>query len=357
MSYTKITDYAAKDGLITGNPSKIVRGTELGAEFDAIVTADALNLKTTALGTGIETFLGTPTSANLLAAVTNETGTGALVFATSPTLVTPALGTPTSGTLDNCTTNTESANNNSTQLASTAYADRLTAGTLPGAFTTLSATGTATIGSVANPTVSIRSSVNNGGAGYSDILLGNATSETRGYISYSHAGDTIDFGVVGETKAMLSATGFAVTGAFSSTSTVQGTQLISTVATGTAPLTVTSTTVVSNLHAEKAGMPQNSQSAAYTTVLADANKHILHPTADDNPRTFTIDSNANVPYAIGTCITFYNQINTVTIAITSDTLTLAGVGTTGSRTLAAYGMATALKVSTTGWVISGTGLS
>lgn len=55
------------------------------------------------LGTGIATFLGTPTSANLAAAVTDETGTGALVFATSPTLVTPALGTPSSGTLTNCT--------------------------------------------------------------------------------------------------------------------------------------------------------------------------------------------------------------------------------------------------------------
>jgi hypothetical protein len=57
----------------------------------------------TALGTGIATFLGTPSSANLRAAVTDETGTGALVFATSPTLVTPLLGTPTSGVLTSCT--------------------------------------------------------------------------------------------------------------------------------------------------------------------------------------------------------------------------------------------------------------
>jgi len=55
------------------------------------------------LAANIATFLATPTSANLAAAVTNETGSGALVFATSPTLVTPALGTPTSGTLTNCT--------------------------------------------------------------------------------------------------------------------------------------------------------------------------------------------------------------------------------------------------------------
>jgi hypothetical protein len=103
--------------------------------------------------------------------------------------------------------------------------------------------------------------------------------------------------------------------------------------------------------------PQNSQSAAYTTVLSDAEKHILHPAADNNARTFTIDSNANVPYPIGTCITFVNEINTVTIAITTDTMTLAGAGTTGSRTLAANGIATALKISSTKWVISGVGLS
>lgn len=55
------------------------------------------------LGAGVATFLATPSSANLISAVTDETGTGALVFANTPTLVTPVLGTPTSGTLTNCT--------------------------------------------------------------------------------------------------------------------------------------------------------------------------------------------------------------------------------------------------------------
>jgi Chaperone of endosialidase len=55
------------------------------------------------LGTGVATFLATPSSANLASALTDETGTGSNVFATSPTLVTPLLGTPTSGTLTNCT--------------------------------------------------------------------------------------------------------------------------------------------------------------------------------------------------------------------------------------------------------------
>ena len=51
----------------------------------------------TGLGANVGTWLATPTSANLAAAVGDETGSGALVFATSPTLVTPALGTPASG--------------------------------------------------------------------------------------------------------------------------------------------------------------------------------------------------------------------------------------------------------------------
>ena len=57
----------------------------------------------TSFGAGVATFLGTPSSANLATAVTDETGTGALVFATSPTLVTPALGTPASGVATNLT--------------------------------------------------------------------------------------------------------------------------------------------------------------------------------------------------------------------------------------------------------------
>jgi hypothetical protein len=54
-------------------------------------------------GTNVNTFLSTPSSANLAAALTDETGSGAAVFATSPTLVTPVLGTPSSGTLSSCT--------------------------------------------------------------------------------------------------------------------------------------------------------------------------------------------------------------------------------------------------------------
>jgi hypothetical protein len=103
--------------------------------------------------------------------------------------------------------------------------------------------------------------------------------------------------------------------------------------------------------------PQNSKSEAYGILAADANKHILHPAADDNPRTYTIPANTAVAFPVGTMITIVNMQNVVTIAITTDTMTLMGAGTTGSRTLAENGIATVLKIASTSWVISGTNLT
>ena len=105
-------------------------------------------------------------------------------------------------------------------------------------------------------------------------------------------------------------------------------------------------------------IPQNSQSAAYTLVLADAGKHIFHPSTDANARTFTIPDNGTVAYPIGTAITFINMTSqVVTIAITTDTMYLSSAGTTGSRSLAQYGSATAIKMTSTTWLISGSGLT
>jgi hypothetical protein len=55
------------------------------------------------LGTGVATFLATPSSANLAAAVTGETGSGSVVFNTSPTLVTPILGVATATSINKVT--------------------------------------------------------------------------------------------------------------------------------------------------------------------------------------------------------------------------------------------------------------
>lgn len=107
------------------------------------------------------------------------------------------------------------------------------------------------------------------------------------------------------------------------------------------------------------GLTLTSKSADYTLVLGDANNGFLHPSADTTGRTWTIPANASVAFTVGTAISFVNQngAGTISIAITTDTMRLAGAGTTGTRTLAANGMATALKISATEWIISGVGLT
>jgi hypothetical protein len=103
-------------------------------------------------------------------------------------------------------------------------------------------------------------------------------------------------------------------------------------------------------------VPQNSQSAAYTLVLADAGKHIYHPSADTTARTWTIPANSSVAFPIGTAIVFVNDFSAgaITLSITTDTLVYTPDGTTGSRTIAAGGVATCIKVTSTRWIVSGT---
>ena len=107
------------------------------------------------------------------------------------------------------------------------------------------------------------------------------------------------------------------------------------------------------------GMPQNATGSA-TLTIADAGRHIYVTSAG---QTITIPAASSVPFPIGTTIAFIAgpSATTVSIAITTDTMYLGGTGTTGTRTLAAYGMATAVKVSGTSssgvWYINGTGLT
>jgi hypothetical protein len=104
------------------------------------------------------------------------------------------------------------------------------------------------------------------------------------------------------------------------------------------------------------GIPQSATATTATLAIGDAGKHIYVTT---NSQTITIPANSVVPYPIGTAITFIAgpSATTVSIAIASDTMYLTGTGTTGSRTLAAYGSATAIKVASTTWFINGSGLT
>lgn len=108
-------------------------------------------------------------------------------------------------------------------------------------------------------------------------------------------------------------------------------------------------------------IPQNAQSGSYTLVLGDSGKHIYHALGD-GAATYTIPAASSVAYPIGTAITFINlSATSISIAITTDTMYLSSAGTTGTRTLAQYGSATAVKVSglsSSGiWIISGSGLT
>jgi len=104
------------------------------------------------------------------------------------------------------------------------------------------------------------------------------------------------------------------------------------------------------------GMPQNSTATSYTLVAGDQGRHV-YITATG--QTITVPANSTTAFPIGTTIVIIAgpSATSTTIAITTDTMYLGGTGTTGSRTLAAYGMATLVKVAATTWFINGSGLT
>lgn len=102
-------------------------------------------------------------------------------------------------------------------------------------------------------------------------------------------------------------------------------------------------------------IPQNIQNVNYTLVASDAGKHIYHTSG--SLHLYTIPSNASVAFPIGTSVTFVNFGVAINIGISTDVLYLGGFGTGGQRTLAQYGVATAIKITATGWVITGIGLT
>jgi hypothetical protein len=283
---TGVTSSTGTVAVVLSNSPTLVTPA-LGTPSAAVLTnATGLPIATgvSGLGTGVATLLATPSSANLASAITDETGSGSLVFATSPTLVTPALGTPSSGTLTNAT--------------------NLPIGT------GVSGLGTGVATFLATP-----SSAN---------LASTVTDETgSGSLVFATSPSLVTPVLGTPTSGNLS------------NCTVDGTDKVGFL-----------------------NIPQNSQSAAYTLVLADAGKHIFHPSGDANARTYTIPANSSVAYTIGTAITFINMTSqVVTIAITTDTMYLSSAGTTGSRSLAQYGSATAIKMTSTTWLISGSGLT
>lgn len=100
-------------------------------------------------------------------------------------------------------------------------------------------------------------------------------------------------------------------------------------------------------------------SSAYTVAYDDIGTTIIHPSSDTTARIWTIPANSSIAIPIGTVINIVNDTSAgaLTIAITTDTLMWSPTGGTGSRTLAANGIATITKITAVKWIISGFGLT
>jgi hypothetical protein len=103
-------------------------------------------------------------------------------------------------------------------------------------------------------------------------------------------------------------------------------------------------------------IPSNAQSGNYTIQASDRGRGIEHVSGAGSGDTYTIPANGTLALEVGFTFSVFNMAtDSVTVAITTDTLYKAGAGTTGSVTVAQYGAATFRKVASTAWLWWGVG--
>jgi len=335
--------------------------------LDATGKTGILNVVTTNAAEGV-TMSGTlaVTGRVTLEGVTSTgaTGTGNLVFGTSPSLTTPTLGVA-SATSINKMAITAPATSSTLAVAdgkTFTVNNTITLGGTDSTTITLPATtGTVALNNqtffIGSTSVAInRASANLALTGITSID-GSAASSTKatnlaggnattllGSIGYQSALDTTTLlsPNTTATRKFLRMTGNGTNGAAPAWDTITSTDLGSVSA---ATLTSTASSV------GYLGTPINTQ-GAYTLVIDDIGKTIY---ASGN---LTIPANGTVAFPIGTIINVIASAS-MTIAITTDTLQWGGQATsqTGTRTVAIYGMATLVKVTSTVWYISGAGVT
>jgi hypothetical protein len=274
------------------------------------MTGDGTNGAAPAWDTLVAGDIPSLTSAQLATILSDETGTGVVVFATAPTFTTSidggstftAFASPTILTIGgSATTVTKFANATSISMGSTT-----TSAQTINWFT--SSTGASTYNFATGPTLSATTkAINIGTAGVSgsttNIAIGSTVSGATSNLTFG--GAVADATLISTAKSV----GYL-------------------------------------------GTPINTQAGTYTLVIGDAGKTIY---AGGN---LTIPANGTVAFPIGTIINVIASAG-ITIAITSDTLQWGGQATsqTGTRTVAAYGMASLVKATSTIWYISGAGVT
>jgi hypothetical protein len=321
-NYSQTTNFTAKDALLSGNPAKLIKGADFDVEFAAIAAAiatklDSSNAANPSASVGLAAVNGSAGTymrsdgAPALSQAIVPTWTGIHTFSAKPVL--------SAGFTANASSSVTGVSGIALAVSGVASQNILSL----------------TSGSAFNVSIP-------------DLLI-NRNGSTANVVEQGPAIQLFDTGA-GTASAIQHSGGqtefWQFNGSWVQTHRVTSTDILQCVDAGGTMQDV-----------GFKNLPGNVKNANYTLVIGDSGKVIINTSG--GPFTYTIPSNASVAYPVGTVLTFMGVSgSSLSIAINSDTMVLAGTGgTVGTRTLVNSGIATAIKSQATQWIISGTGLS